>query len=131
MNGLKCHAVVLRDLHLVHYNGNYRLLVKDRNLFMYVDNYQLYVTGSDYNIVSSRLQYQEKLAMSWYRGNFSLANTENNLVPRAFPLKKWVRREKALASAGHVYSLNIPEKLIYMQPAGFVLTEVERSNNGK
>ena len=52
-----------------------------------------------------------------------------NLVPRAFPLKKWVGREKALASAGHVHSLNIPEKLIYMQPAGFVLTEVERSND--
>ena len=46
-------------------------------------------------------------------------------------LKKWVGREKALASAGQVYSQNIPEKLIYMQPAGFALTEVERSNNGK
>ena len=46
-------------------------------------------------------------------------------------IKKWVGREKALASAGHVYSLNILEKLIYMQPAGFALTEVERSNNGK
>ena len=46
-------------------------------------------------------------------------------------LKKWVGREKALASAGLVYSLNIPEKLIYMRPAGFALTEVERSNNGK
>ena len=56
---------------------------------------------------------------------------ENNLVPRAFPLKKWVGREKALVSASHVYSLNIPEKLIYMQPAGFALTEVERSNSGK
>ena len=33
------------------------------------------------------------------------------------------------ASAGHVYSLNIPEKLIYMQPAGFGRTE--GSNNGK
>ena len=54
-----------------------------------------------------------------------------NLVPRAFPFKKWVGREKALASAGHVHSLNIPEKLIYMQPADFALTEVERSNNGK
>ena len=51
--------------------------------------------------------------------------------PQGFCLKKWVGREKALASAGHVYSLNIPEKLIYMQPAGFALTEVERSNNGK
>ena len=51
--------------------------------------------------------------------------------PQGFSLKKWVGREKALASAGHVYSLNIPEKLIYMQPAGFALTEVERSNNGK
>ena len=49
--------------------------------------------------------------------------------PQGFSLKKWVGREKALASAGHMYSLNIPEKLIYMQPAGFVLTE--GSNNGK
>ena len=57
--------------------------------------------------------------------------TSYNLVPRAFPLKKWVGREKALASAGHVHSLNIPEKLIYMQPAGFALTEVERSYNGE
>ena len=48
--------------------------------------------------------------------------------PGLFP-QKWVGREKALASAGHVYSLNIPEKLIYMQPAGFALTE--GSNNGK
>ena len=53
----------------------------------------------------------------------------DNLVPRVFPLKKWVGREKALASAGHVYSLNIHEKLIYMQPAGFALIEVD--NNGK
>ena len=49
--------------------------------------------------------------------------------PQGFSLKKWVGREKALASAGHVYSLNIPEKLIYMQPAGFALTE--GSNNGE
>ena len=49
--------------------------------------------------------------------------------PQGFSLKKWIGREKALASAGHVYSLNIPEKLIYMQPAGFALTE--GSNNGK
>ena len=49
--------------------------------------------------------------------------------PQGFSLKKWVGREKALASAGHVQSLNIPEKLIYMQHAGFALTE--GSNNGK
>ena len=51
--------------------------------------------------------------------------------PQGFSLKKWVGRKKALASAGYVHSLNILEKLIYMQPAGFALTEVERSNNGK
>ena len=28
--------------------------------------------------------------------------------PQGFSLKKWVGREKALASAGHVHSLNIP-----------------------
>ena len=49
--------------------------------------------------------------------------------PQGFSLKKWVGREKALASTGHVYTLNIPEKLIHMQPAGFALTE--GSNNGK
>ena len=49
--------------------------------------------------------------------------------PQGFSLKKWVGREKALASAGHVHRLNIPEKLIYMQPASFALTE--GSNNGK
>ena len=43
--------------------------VKDTNLFMYADDHHLYVTGSDYNIASSRLQYQGKLAMSWYRDN--------------------------------------------------------------
>ena len=51
--------------------------------------------------------------------------------PQGFFLKKWLGREKSLASAGHVYSLNVPEKLIYMQPADFALTEVEGSNNGK
>ena len=53
----------------------------------------------------------------------------DNLVPQGFSLKNWVGREKALASPGHVYSLNIHEKLIYMQPAGFGLTV--GSNNGK
>ena len=43
---------------------------------MYADDHQLYVTGSDYNIASSKLQYQGKLAISWYRDNFLLANTE-------------------------------------------------------
>ena len=51
-------------------------LVKDTNLFMYADNHQIHVTGSDYNIASSRLQYQGKLAMTWHRDNFLLANTE-------------------------------------------------------
>ena len=63
--------------------------------------------------------------------NGVLAFTVIQPRPQGFSLKKWVGREKALASAGHVHSLNIPEKLIYMQPAGFALTEVERSNNGK
>ena len=37
---------------------------------------ELYVKGSDYNIASSRLQYQGNLARSWYRDNFLFANTE-------------------------------------------------------
>ena len=47
--------------------------------------------------------------------------------PGLFPQKMGVGREKALASAGHVHSLNIPEKLIYKQPAGFALTEGSKS----
>ena len=81
-------------------------------------------------------------ALDWCTSQFHLRPAPPRADPRAlavfcqprpqgFSLKKWVGREKALASAGHVYSLNIPEKLIYMQPAGFALTEVERSNNGK
>ena len=58
------------------FQNDMTMLVKDTNLFMYADDHQLYVTGSDYNIASSRLQYQGKLAMSWYRDNFLLANTE-------------------------------------------------------
>ena len=38
--------------------------------------------------------------------------------PQGFSFKKWEGREKALASAGHLHSLSIPEKLIYMHPAG-------------
>ena len=49
--------------------------------------------------------------------------------PQGFSLKKWVGRGKALTLASHVYSLNIPEKLIYTQWAGFALTE--GSNNEK
>ena len=62
--------------------------------------------------------------------NLTILHGKRQPRPQGFSLK-WVGREKALASAGHVHSLNIPEKLIYMQPAGFALTEVERSNNGK
>ena len=49
--------VVLRDLHLVHYYGTYSRMTwpcwLNTNLFMYADDHQLYVTGSDYNIASS------------------------------------------------------------------------------
>ena len=68
----------------------------------------------------------------WFR--FSWVKVSQSFTqprPQGFSLKKWVGREKALASAGHVHSLNIPEKLIYMQPAGFALAKVERRNNGK
>ena len=58
------------------FQNDMTMLIKDTNLFMYADYHQLYVTGSDYNIASSGLQYQGKLAMSWYRDNFLLANTE-------------------------------------------------------
>ena len=58
------------------FQNDMTMLVKYTNLFMYADDHQLYVTGSNQNIASSRLQYQGKLAMSWYRDNFLLANTE-------------------------------------------------------
>ena len=43
------------------------------------------------------------------RNRFHIAILYNTQPrPQGFSLKKWVGREKALASAGHVYSLNIP-----------------------
>ena len=59
----KCHVVVLRDLWNLFQN-DMTMLVKETNLFMYANDHQLYVTGSDYNIASSRLQYRGNLAMS-------------------------------------------------------------------
>ena len=50
------------------FHNDMTMLVKDTNLFMYADDHQLYVTGSDYNIAPSRLQYQGKLAMSYGTG---------------------------------------------------------------
>ena len=58
------------------FQNDMTMLVKDTNLFMYAHDHQLYVTGSDYHTASSKLQYQGKLAMSWYRENSLLANTE-------------------------------------------------------
>ena len=45
---------------------------------------------------------------------------------QGFSLKTRVGREKALASAGHVHSLNIPEKLIYVQPASQTMSIFSR-----
>ena len=46
--------------------------------------------------------------------------------PQGFSLKTRVGREKVLASAGHVHSLNIPEKLIYVQPASQTMSIFSR-----
>ena len=58
VNGLKCYVAVLKDLHLVHYYGTYWLKTQ--------------------TFLCNRvgLQNQGKLAMSWHRDNFLLANTE-------------------------------------------------------
>ena len=72
------------------FQNDMTMLVKDTNLFMYADDHQLYVTGSDYNIASSRLQYQGKLAMSWYRDNFLLDQREVS-VSYYQSKKHWLR----------------------------------------
>ena len=46
------------------FQNDMTMLVKDTNFFMYADDHQLYVTGSDYHTAFSKLQYQGKLAMS-------------------------------------------------------------------
>ena len=67
-------------------------LVKDANLIMYADDHVLYATGLKHNIVSSRLQDQGELVMSWYRDNFLLANTAKfqclTINPRNMDLDK-------------------------------------------
>ena len=54
------------------------------------------------------------LAVVSFRGETQCVGDVYQPRPQGFSLKKWVGQEKALASAGHVHSLNIPEKLIYM-----------------
>ena len=39
------------------FQNDMTLVLKDSNLFMYADDHQLYITGSDYNTASSKLQY--------------------------------------------------------------------------
>ena len=60
------------------FQNDMTLVVKDTNLIMYVDDCVLYnyKTGLNHNIISSRLQDQGELAMSWYRDNFLLAKTD-------------------------------------------------------
>ena len=62
------------------FQSDVTLLVKDTNLFMYANDHQLHVTWSDYNIVSSRLQNQGKLAMSWYRNRTLYLPTQRSFL---------------------------------------------------
>ena len=57
------------------------------------------------NNIQEKHNYNNKF---WQPARFSTSSSG------LFPQKKWVGREKALASTGHVYSLNIPEKQIFM-----------------
>ena len=53
------------------------------------------------------------------------------ILQSAFNLIPLIQKEGSICSFFPILiNINIPEKL-YMQPAGFALTEVERSNNGK
>ena len=62
-------------------------LVKDANLIMYADDHVLFATGLNHNIVSSRLQDQGELAMSWYRDNFLLLIQETLTQIQCKPTK--------------------------------------------
>ena len=55
------------------------------------------------------LSYKNKKFKKSKNWHFSKGVNPWQPRPQGFSLKKWVGREKALASAGHVYSLNIPE----------------------
>ena len=58
------------------FQNDMSFLVKESNLTMYADDHQLYSAGTKYNTVMSNLSTQGKLAMSWYRDNFLLANSD-------------------------------------------------------
>ena len=50
------------------FQNDMTMLVKDTNLFMCADDHQLYVTGSDYKIASSRLQISRKVSHVMVQG---------------------------------------------------------------
>ena len=49
--------------------------IPDSNLTLYADDHQLYVTGKTYEEVESTLKTQGQQALTWYRNNFLLANS--------------------------------------------------------
>ena len=49
--------------------------IPDSNLTLYADDHQLYVTGITYEEVESTLKTQGQQALTWYRNNFLLANS--------------------------------------------------------
>ena len=58
------------------FQNDMSFLVKESNLTMYADDHQLYSTGTKCDTVMSNLSAQGKLAMTWYRDNFLLANSD-------------------------------------------------------
>ena len=49
--------------------------IPDSNLTLYADDHQLYVTGKTYEEAESTLKTQGQQALTWYRNNFLLANS--------------------------------------------------------
>ena len=45
-------------------------------LSMYVDDHQLYTSGTNFTAVREALEQEDQLAASWYRDNFLLANPD-------------------------------------------------------
>ena len=45
-------------------------------LSIYVDDHQLYTSGTNFTAERETFKQEDQLAVSWYRGNFLLANPD-------------------------------------------------------
>ena len=62
--------------------------ITSANLSIYVDDHQLYTSGTSFTAVREALEQEGQLAASWYRDNFLLANPDKFQAMILYPRRK-------------------------------------------